>query len=79
MLNLAQHFQGFIDDDEGRSAVGFTIFVFILLLSAGVLATFIMTNGDPMGAYESMTTQMYWSSQCEQNVPGACQMAKIQW
>ena len=69
----------FIEDDEGRSAIAFTAFVAFLALIAAGSVTLAMTEGDPVGAYESMSARMYWTAKCKEEIPGACQMAKIQW
>jgi len=71
--------QRFYRDQEGRSAIGFTFVVAILSLVAVGSVTFAMTDGDPVGAYERMTMRMYWTARCKENIPGACQVAKIQW
>lgn len=69
----------FYQDQAGRSALAFTAFIaFLSLIAVGAVGV-VMTNGDPMGAYERMSAQMYWQNRCQENVPGACQMAKIQW
>ena len=77
--NLAQIASRFLHDQEGRSALGSTIFIGILMLVAIGSVVFAMTDGDPMGAYDRVATQMYWSARCEEQVVGACQMAKIKW
>ena len=69
----------FYADQAGRSALAFTAFIACLCLVAVGAVGVIMTNGDPMGAYERMAARMYWQNRCKENVPGACQMAKIQW
>ena len=66
-------------DQAGRSALAFTAFIGLLSLIAVGAIVFAMTNGDPMGAYERMSAQMYWQNRCKENIPGACQLAKIQW
>lgn len=78
-MHTLTHIQRFFRDQEGRSNVVVpAIFTFLLILAGGS-ATFALTEGDPMGAYEQMSTRMYWSARCKENIPGACQMAKIQW
>ena len=56
-----------------------TIFIGVLMLVAIGSVVFAVTDGDPMGVYNEVSHQMYWNGQCEEQVPGACQMAKIQW
>jgi hypothetical protein len=68
-----------MNDQEGRSAIAFTVFIALLLLAAMSSVVFAMTDGDPVAAYERMSAQMYWTARCKDEVPGACQMANIQW
>ena len=69
----------FFHDQEGRGNVVFPVIFTLLVILAGGSVTFALTDGDPMGAYQRMNTKMYWSARCKENIPGACQMAKIQW
>ena len=69
----------FLQDQEGRSAVGSTVSIGLLMLVAIGSVVFATTDGDPLGVYEQAMTQVYWSARCEEQVVGACQMAKIQW
>ena len=77
-IPVIRRLREFYRDQAGRSAIGFTVFIGFLCLIAGGSVVFAMTNGDPVGAYERMSARMYWQNRCKENVPGACQMAKIQ-
>ena len=77
--HLPKPILAFFSDQAGRSALAFTAFIGLLSLIAVGAVGFAMTNGDPMGAYERMSASVYWQNRCKENVPGACQMAKIQW
>ena len=71
--------QRFIYDQEGRGNIVLPVVFTFLIILAGGSVTYALTDGDPMGAYTQMSTKMYWSAKCKENIPGACQMAKIQW
>ena len=69
----------FYRDQSGRSPVVFTLFIGLMgFVFLGSL-TFAMTDGDPMATYQRISVRMYWTAKCKENIPGACQMAKIQW